>query len=62
MIIAEIVKVKLYSAHLSSAKSHHAEKHLLAEPHEDPWSTLQMSTSQLDAVEYEFSITYVTKP
>lgn len=35
MIAAETVKVKLYSAHFSSAKSHHAEKHLLAEPHTD---------------------------
>lgn len=35
MITAESVKVKLYSAHLSSAKSHHAEKYLLAEPHTD---------------------------
>lgn len=35
MIAAKTVKVKLYSAHFSSAKSHHAEKHLLAEPHTD---------------------------
>lgn len=32
MIAIEIVEVKLYSAHLSSAKSHRAEKHLLADP------------------------------
>lgn len=35
MIAVETVKVKLYSAHFSSAKSHRAEKHLLAEPHTD---------------------------
>lgn len=35
MITAETVKVKLYSAHFSSAKSHRAEKHLLAQPHTD---------------------------
>lgn len=51
MIAAKTVKVKLYSAQFSSAKSHHAEKHPLAEPHADSWGTSQMRKSQLEAVE-----------